>query len=214
MSRRSKSTAVHLPRHSSNWQNLDTMYTSMRGMCSITAEAARFIFQAKHSKQRHKQDKLATRLAAEYGISPKAVRDIWCLRTWTKETRPFWTHAERQRFLGKKLCTCCTSAGNSSIQMACASCSEKLACKSTTTKRSVKAEKCEPEIAQWLIDPLIIAQEFHQLAKEWEQCSALRNITVNPEFEPCYDSQFVDRELASCKKCFEHQHLLHRIDYL
>jgi hypothetical protein len=190
------------------------MDTSVRGMCSITAEAARFIFQAKHSKGRHKQDKLATRLAAEYGISPKAVRDIWCLRTWTQETRPFWTHAERQRFLGKKLCTNCTSAGISSIQMACASCSAKLSCKTTTTKRIVKAEKCHPEIAQWLIDPMIIAQEFHDLAKEWEQSSAFRNVTVNPEFEPCCDSQFVDRELASSKKCFEHQHLLPQMDYL
>ena len=198
----------------SSLDNMPCMDTSIRGMCSITAEAARCIFQAKNSQQRQKQDKLATRLAAEYGISPKAVRDIWCLRTWTKETRPFWTNADRQRFLGKKLCTYCLSAGVASIQKACTSCREKLACKTMTTKRIVKVENCEPEIAEWLVDPVILAQEFHNLAREWEQSSAFRNVAVNPEFEPCFDSQFVDRELASSMKCFEHQHLLAQMDYL
>ena len=33
----------------------------------------------------------ATRLAAEYGISSKAIRDIWTGRSWSQDTRPYWT---------------------------------------------------------------------------------------------------------------------------
>jgi len=32
----------------------------------------------------------------EYAITPKAVRDIWNMRTWRKVTRPHWDSADRQ----------------------------------------------------------------------------------------------------------------------
>ena len=51
-----------------------------RGPCVITAEQARSIFVARRNiGARH----LASRLAPEVGISSKAIRDIWSLRTWT-----------------------------------------------------------------------------------------------------------------------------------
>ena len=56
-------------------------------------------------------------------------------------------------------------------------------------------------------------EETNLKSKAAYQSSAFRNVTVNPEFEPCCDSQFVDRELASSKS-FEQQHLLPQMDYL
>ena len=43
-------------------------------------------------------DKLAASLAEEFGITAKAIRDIWTQRTWTKTTMPFWTAADEQQF--------------------------------------------------------------------------------------------------------------------
>ena len=38
--------------------------------------------------------KLATDLALQFGITAKAVRDIWNLRTWVQTTKPYWTQEE------------------------------------------------------------------------------------------------------------------------
>ena len=46
--------------------------------------------QAQH-KQR---DGMAAEFAERYGISSKAVRDIWNLRTWTTVTKPYWTQED------------------------------------------------------------------------------------------------------------------------
>ena len=43
-------------------------------------------------------DGLAASLAKEYGITGKAIRDIWTLRTWANTTRPYWTAADEQQF--------------------------------------------------------------------------------------------------------------------
>ena len=40
----------------------------------------------------------AASLAEEFGITAKAIRDIWTQRTWTKTTMPFWTAADEQQF--------------------------------------------------------------------------------------------------------------------
>ena len=37
---------------------------------------------------------MATSLATQFGITAKAVRDIWNLRTWAQTTRPCWTPAD------------------------------------------------------------------------------------------------------------------------
>ena len=66
-----------------------------RGPCVITAEQAQSIFIA---RQKFGARDLAARLAPEVGISSKAIRDIWSLRTWTHATRPHWTTADQEKF--------------------------------------------------------------------------------------------------------------------
>ena len=38
---------------------------------------------------------LSKRLSAEYGLTPKAVRDIWSMKTWKKVTQPYWNAEDR-----------------------------------------------------------------------------------------------------------------------
>jgi len=40
---------------------------------------------------------LSTTLSKEYGLTPKAVRDIWSMKTWRKVTQPYWNAEDRQR---------------------------------------------------------------------------------------------------------------------
>ena len=68
------------------------------------------IFRAK--ADREGRDTLATSLATQFGITAKAVRDIWNLRTWAQTTRPCWTQADHGHFLAmpcsvKDLCDQC-----------------------------------------------------------------------------------------------------------
>ena len=42
--------------------------------------------------------KLATDLALQFGITAKAVRDIWNLRTWVQTTKPYWTQEDHDHF--------------------------------------------------------------------------------------------------------------------
>jgi hypothetical protein len=73
-----------------------------RGVCTISSNNAILIFNAaKHD--RSKRDRLATRFAIEFGITPKAVRDIWNLRTWVKTTKPFWSQVDETNFLRREL---------------------------------------------------------------------------------------------------------------
>jgi len=38
----------------------------------------------------------AALLSAEFGVSAKAIRDIWTKRTWAQETHPYWTLENKQ----------------------------------------------------------------------------------------------------------------------
>ena len=74
---------------------------------------ATMIFRAKAN--RVKRGSLSAELVAEFGITSKAVRDIWKLRTWTWKTLPCWTQADHDDFLPKHLCQECMvehKAGN------------------------------------------------------------------------------------------------------
>jgi len=71
-----------------------------RGPCVISAEQARFIFLARQQKLCARN--LAARIAPQVGISSKAVRDIWSLRTWTHVTRAHWTPADHDRYTRKQ----------------------------------------------------------------------------------------------------------------
>ena len=73
-----------------------------KGVCTIAAEDARRIFLAKTKRPMGTKDGLAARLADCYGISAKAVRDIWRMRTWSQATRPYWTPEDHKRYLNTR----------------------------------------------------------------------------------------------------------------
>ena len=86
----------------------------------INASQAIEIFLAK--ARRKSRDPASRMLAEEYGISMKAVRDIWNFRTWKWETMPYWSQEDLHDFLMKHLCTGCRLKGVCSLQEACGSC--------------------------------------------------------------------------------------------
>ena len=60
----------------------------------INSSAAVTIFLAKSAER----DGTSAKLAVEYGITQKAVRDIWNLRTWVAATQPVWTLGDHERW--------------------------------------------------------------------------------------------------------------------
>jgi len=65
------------------------------GRTRLNAEQAINIFHQRATKTKH----TAALLAAEYGISSKAIRDIWTRKSWVEDTRPFWTHLDEESSL-------------------------------------------------------------------------------------------------------------------
>jgi len=63
------------------------------------------------------RDILSTVLAQKHGITSKAVRDVWKLRTWAWVTMPYWTKEDLDFFLTKHLCVACRKKGVSSWQV-------------------------------------------------------------------------------------------------
>lgn len=53
----------------------------------LTPEQAIIIYQLKTTKTQSP----AARLAVEYGITSKAIRDIWTRRSWAESTQPYWS---------------------------------------------------------------------------------------------------------------------------
>lgn len=75
---------------------------SHKGFCSISPQDAIDIFVAKLQK-RGARDPLALRLAETHGITSKAVRDIWNLRTWYRTTKPYWSETDTAHFTKSRL---------------------------------------------------------------------------------------------------------------
>jgi hypothetical protein len=74
---------------------------------SITSQDARTIYEVKRAgKTRHD----AARLAVKYGITAKAVRDIWTHRTWKHATVSLWTLHDFEEYIKAKVCMRCNSA--------------------------------------------------------------------------------------------------------
>jgi len=73
----------------------------------ITAANAIEIFKAKGPGTR--RSGLSKVLADKYGITTKAIRDIWNLRTWSEVTRPLWSPEERARRVGSSAASRLTS---------------------------------------------------------------------------------------------------------
>ena len=53
----------------------------------LTPDQAIYIFLQKETKS----SRTAALLAAKYGVTPKAIHDIWRHRTWAHNTWPHWT---------------------------------------------------------------------------------------------------------------------------
>ncbi len=70
-------------------------------VCILTAELAATIFLARKERT-GKRGLEASRLAHQFGVSPRTVRDIWNLRTWAKTTRPLWSSADFARAAKKQ----------------------------------------------------------------------------------------------------------------
>jgi hypothetical protein len=74
----------------------------------LTKDDARAIYQVKNNgKGAHD----AARLAEQYGITAKAIRDIWSHRTWVLATVTYWTHEQVTTYVHKRLCAGCRNAG-------------------------------------------------------------------------------------------------------
>jgi hypothetical protein len=56
--------------------------------CSEVEPAFDTQFKMRRTKKMH----TAGLLAIKYGITPKAVRDIWTRKSWAKKTRPHWNN--------------------------------------------------------------------------------------------------------------------------
>jgi len=52
----------------------------------LTPEQAIDIFKMRGTKKA----RTASLLATKYGITPKAIRDIWTRKSWAQDTRPHW----------------------------------------------------------------------------------------------------------------------------
>jgi hypothetical protein len=92
------------------------------GVCTISAKTAVLIYLANKEHASRRGDGLAISLAEKFGITAKAVRDIWSLRSWAATTRPHWTPEVHEKFMRKKLCASCRSNGVTSFERACAQC--------------------------------------------------------------------------------------------
>ena len=79
---------------------VDALAHSIRKRCVITAKQAIQIFLAKQHNHEI-GDGLASRLGTEFGLTNKAIRDIWNLRTWAPATKPYWTLADTQLSIRK-----------------------------------------------------------------------------------------------------------------
>ena len=95
-------------------------------VCVITDAIAQEIFQAGQGRPKGRKAKVASHLGERFGISAKAVRDIWRLRTWTRATYSYWTPEDKQLYLKRRLCTTCHNADLTALNQACASCRKAL----------------------------------------------------------------------------------------
>lgn len=62
----------------------------------LTHEEAVAIYLAKLGP---KSSKTSARLAAEFGVSAKAVRDVWTGKTWANQTRCVWMMSARKDYI-------------------------------------------------------------------------------------------------------------------
>ena len=109
---------------------------------TITKHEAIQIFVAKHSHTTG--DHQAARLGLEFGLTNKAIRDIWTMRTWGKTTKPYWNASDGAQF-------------------------SRVVTRTTTKEKPPK----EHDDGGWMIPPAVIAKEFEleAMLDSWHQTS-------------------------------------------
>ena len=125
------------------------------------------IFRAKaHRKAR---GSLAASLATRFGITAKAVRDVWNLRTWAWTTRPFWAQTDHDHFLTThRLCDQCQSRNVRSLTDACEDCA-----------RPPRRGRPRVELTQ-LLDAAAGVPPPVQVEEDQSQAEALAGATLSP----------------------------------
>jgi len=84
----------------------------------LTAEDARVIYGVRLQGKRQGD---ASRLGTQFGITAKAVRDIWTHRTWIYATVSLWPLPEAESYVVDHLCEKCCSSGVR-LELAAAAC--------------------------------------------------------------------------------------------
>jgi hypothetical protein len=163
-----------------------------RGVRVISSNDAILIFNAaKHD--RTKRDRLANRFAKEFGITPKAVRDIWNLRTWVRTTKPFWSQVDETHFLKRdhRKHTKRMSMKQSVTKPALPPTAIRNVfpqSSATTAVHSDLKNSCRFFDGEWIICPSFIAQDFESIFLEWSN--------MNPTFTLGYDYFVSDNAYA------------------
>ena len=60
----------------------------------LTEAEVTTIFLSRLERSGNRRSQLASKLAEQFGVAPRTIRDIWNLRTWVKTTRPLWSNAD------------------------------------------------------------------------------------------------------------------------
>ena len=109
----------------------------------ITKHEAIQIFVAKHSHTTG--DHQAARLGLEFGLTNKAIRDIWTMRTWALATKPYRNASDEEQF-------------------------SRVVTRTTTKKKPTK----EHDDRGWMIPPAVIAKEFEleAMLDSWHQTTS------------------------------------------
>ena len=103
--------------------HLGAEHVERSGVCTISAKTAVLIYLAKQGQAPPRRgDGLAIGLAEKFGVTSKAVRDIWARRSWASTTYPHWTPEDHTKFIKKKLCESCRNKGLLSFEHACVRC--------------------------------------------------------------------------------------------
>ena len=83
----------------------------------LTADSAILIFTSRAAKSSKLRDSSSSKLAHEHGVTTKAVRDIWNMRTWVWTTMPYWSDEDMRTFLRKRTCKECKAKGVERIEV-------------------------------------------------------------------------------------------------
>eukprot|EP00277_Geminigera_cryophila_P027417 CAMPEP_0179483774 /NCGR_PEP_ID=MMETSP0799-20121207/60861_1 /TAXON_ID=46947 /ORGANISM="Geminigera cryophila, Strain CCMP2564" /LENGTH=245 /DNA_ID=CAMNT_0021297435 /DNA_START=113 /DNA_END=846 /DNA_ORIENTATION=- len=111
----------------------------------LTPEQAVLIFTSRTAKSSKLRDSSSSKLAKEYGVTTKAVRDIWNMRTWVWTTMSYWSDEDMKTFLKKRLCKDCKLKNVERIEDTCEKCAirRRRGCKLKNVERiEDTCEKC------------------------------------------------------------------------